>query len=233
MGPTDPNEQYFFRGLWGWVTDQWKKLIADAAGHLQVDVLESGLPTGASTSANQTTMITALQLIDDLRGALDSVATDELLTVFHSQDVDVEVKQTTPADLTPGIEGWDGSAWHKLPLLWGYSSIYNESKQDLEAASPNDTLVTTGVAAGHLHVLEVVSAFNNTSLSTSILLAVTSGGISATFLPTYSPAAGYRCVWVGKLVLAEGDTITAFFNGVTAGDDLYMRLHGYKMKIAE
>jgi|GEM_PF-4731403 len=38
------------------------------------------LPPGAATAANQVTMITALQLIDDLRNALDSVATDELHT---------------------------------------------------------------------------------------------------------------------------------------------------------
>jgi hypothetical protein len=53
---------------------------ADAAGHLQVDTLSSALPTGAATSANQLTEITALQLIDDLRNALASVATDSLKT---------------------------------------------------------------------------------------------------------------------------------------------------------
>jgi len=39
--------------------------LVDADGHLQVDVMSSGLPSGGATSANQTTMITALQLIDD------------------------------------------------------------------------------------------------------------------------------------------------------------------------
>jgi len=43
-----------------------------------VDVLTSALPTGAATSAKQDTEITALQLIDDLRAALASVATDQL-----------------------------------------------------------------------------------------------------------------------------------------------------------
>lgn len=51
------------------------------------------LPTGASTSANQTTMITALQLIDDLRNALDSVGTDEL-------DVNVEASVLPPLAAT-------------------------------------------------------------------------------------------------------------------------------------
>ena len=61
----------------------YRFLHVDAQGDVQTDVLSSALPTGASTAANQTTMITALQLIDDLRNALDSVGSDEL-------DVNVE-----------------------------------------------------------------------------------------------------------------------------------------------
>ena len=52
--------------------------IVDSDGHLQVDVLSNALPTGAATSAKQDTMITALQLIDDLRAVLDAVRTDRL-----------------------------------------------------------------------------------------------------------------------------------------------------------
>ena len=33
---TDPNEPYFKNGIWGWATDQWRRLSADAAGRLQV-----------------------------------------------------------------------------------------------------------------------------------------------------------------------------------------------------
>ena len=56
----------------------YRPALIDSAGHLQVDVLTSALPTGAATSAKQDTMITALQLIDDLRNALGTVATDDL-----------------------------------------------------------------------------------------------------------------------------------------------------------
>lgn len=41
-------------------------LKTDASGELQIDVLTSALPSGAATSANQTTEITSLQLIDDI-----------------------------------------------------------------------------------------------------------------------------------------------------------------------
>ena len=62
----------------GFVGIENKYLTVDADGHTQVDVLTSALPTGAATSAKQDTEITALQLIDDLRNALASVATDQL-----------------------------------------------------------------------------------------------------------------------------------------------------------
>lgn len=78
-GITDPGEQYFKDGFWVWFVNTWLPAVGDAAGHLQVDVLTSGLPAGSATAAHQVTMITALQLIDDLRGALDSVDTDELV----------------------------------------------------------------------------------------------------------------------------------------------------------
>ena len=52
--------------------------LVDSDGHLQVDVLSNALPTGGATSVKQDTMITALQLIDDLRAALDAVQADRL-----------------------------------------------------------------------------------------------------------------------------------------------------------
>jgi hypothetical protein len=39
--------------------------LVDAAGHTQVDIVSSALPSGGATAANQTTMITALQLLDN------------------------------------------------------------------------------------------------------------------------------------------------------------------------
>lgn len=65
-------------GLCAQVSAKWEKLTADADKYLHVNVKTSAIPTGAATSANQDTMITALQLIDDLQNALKSVGTDDL-----------------------------------------------------------------------------------------------------------------------------------------------------------
>jgi len=39
--------------------------LVDAAGHTQVDIVSSALPSGGATAANQATIITALQLLDN------------------------------------------------------------------------------------------------------------------------------------------------------------------------
>lgn len=83
-GHTGPGEEYFKDGIWGWDTNTWRQLIADVAGHLQIDVVTSGLPAGGATAANQATMITALQLIDDLQRALSSIGLDQIDTVVRS-----------------------------------------------------------------------------------------------------------------------------------------------------
>jgi len=64
--------------LAGWNGFSHQPILIDGDYHLQADVLTSGLPTGAATSANQTTEITSLQKIDDLQNALASVATDKM-----------------------------------------------------------------------------------------------------------------------------------------------------------
>ena len=56
----------------------YRPITIDAAGHVQIDVLASGLPAGAATAANQALILAQVQLIEDLRNALQSVATDRL-----------------------------------------------------------------------------------------------------------------------------------------------------------
>ena len=90
-------------GLMGWDAPDWRNVVVDAAGHLQVDVLTAALPTGAATAANQVTEITALQLVDDLRNALGSVNTD---------DLQVDIKDIAEGEIK--LYAYDGAAWQTL-----------------------------------------------------------------------------------------------------------------------
>ncbi|MCK4722492.1 MAG: hypothetical protein KAT75_04270 [Dehalococcoidia bacterium] len=91
------------RLIYAWTGAEWVKILIDAAGHLQVDVLTSALPAGGATAAHQVTMITALQLIDDLRNALGSVNTD---------DLQVDIKDIAEGEIK--LYAWIGGAWYHL-----------------------------------------------------------------------------------------------------------------------
>ena len=78
---------------------QYRPPIIDSDGHLQVDVLSNPLPTDAATATNQATMITALQLIDDLRAALDAVRTDRLnVNVYRDGASEVKTARKRTVD---------------------------------------------------------------------------------------------------------------------------------------
>lgn len=64
--------------------EDFYNLLCDAQGHLQVDVLSSALPSGAATATNQATIITAVQSLQNLVGALHDVGVDELDVVVAS-----------------------------------------------------------------------------------------------------------------------------------------------------
>lgn len=57
---------------------EYRPAVTDEYGHLGIHVLSATLPALAATSTHQVTMITALELIDDLQGALDAVKGDRL-----------------------------------------------------------------------------------------------------------------------------------------------------------
>lgn len=95
------------RSVLGWDGTNWRVMAVDLLGHVQVDVVTSGLPAGAATAANQATMITALQLIDDLRDALESVATDRLQVRGEDQLFSYREKlQLRDSDNPSGANGY-------------------------------------------------------------------------------------------------------------------------------
>lgn len=66
------------RLIYGWDGTDWRACAVTALGELEVGVVASALPAGAATAAQQALMLGQLQLIEDLRAALNSVGTDEL-----------------------------------------------------------------------------------------------------------------------------------------------------------
>lgn len=131
------------------------------------------------------------------------------------------------------IYGWDGAAWRKLPLLWGYSESLEEERVDTNASVTSDFLIGTVVPAGEVWIIDAVCAVDVTTNITLIRFAVDTA-IGGVFFHAAAPGAADEYVyWDGHLTLAEGKKIIAFFSGTVAGDDIYLRYSGYKMLITE
>ena len=98
--PPSPRAAVFWNGT------AWQWALVDAAGHLQLDVVTSGLPAGAATAAAQALALAQLQLIEDMRDALQSVATDRL--IVRGEDQLFSYKGTLHEFRAAAISGADG-----------------------------------------------------------------------------------------------------------------------------
>lgn len=181
----------------------------DASGHLQLDVLTSALPSGAATAANQATEITALQLIDDLRAALQSVAGDSLRGTIIS---------------LIGVTSY-------VNVLEGYNAQYMEAGSDLAAPAGTVTKTLSVVPAGEAWLIGRLSAWNATravTIDTGVWDGTTMHVIdAATNTSSGNPLAVGKDVW-----LKAGDAVRFRFYGTVLNDDLYWNAFGKKMKVA-
>lgn len=91
--------------LWGWdsVTKKWIKVLLDASGHLQLDVLSSALPAGAATEAKQDTTLTELQQKLETGDLAIEAGTKYLKTIVTNDPV---ISQTDPEQLKHTPHGY-------------------------------------------------------------------------------------------------------------------------------
>ncbi len=189
-------------------------------------VISSVLPTGAATSANQSTEITSLQLIDDLRAALASVATDSIR---------IAGAQNTAARQNASNELIVQAAGSTLlgNILTGYNASYHETGSDnTPAAGPVNKSLST-VAAGEVWVIQNMWALNNTTASKSVSFQLSMG--DATFQRLGDVTAGTSTslgVMIhGEWWLAAGMNARVQFIDNLANDHLSWGISGYKFKV--
>lgn len=132
-----------------------------------------------------------------------------------------------------GAWGWDGTQWRKLALLWGYSAAYREAIDDDNADAGSNTLASTAVPAGSVYVIQLISAFNNTTNIPSIELRLVGTAGLFKMQRTALGVAAYPVNLIGEFVLEEGDYVQAVFFACVAGDDIRLRVWGYEMKVTE
>ena len=232
------------RALLGYDGTDFYVVRTDATGNLQIDVLASALPAGAATAAHQLTMITALQLIDDLRGALDSVGTDEL-------DVNVEASvlptgaatagnqatMITALQLIDNLQAALQSAATDRLIVRGEDQLFSIEEVlavnvDAVISGANGYITTGVVPAGRYWCVQNIEVRNATTGATDVRLQLRHDGVLTGFGgETRAIAAGERWYWQGEVWADVDDTLRAYWNGGLAGDSMQLRLTGYQMTI--
>jgi len=127
----------------GWDGTAYRAFTVDATGHLQVDALSSVLPTGAATAANQALILAQVQLIEDLRNALQSVATDRLQVRGENQLFSFKgALQVYFGGAVSGADGYADSPVVPAGEVWVVTTI----------AARDVTRTLTGVEMTNYHV---------------------------------------------------------------------------------
>jgi len=239
-----PSDAPYPKAVLGWDGTAFRVFAVDAAGHIQADVVTSGLPAGAATAAKQDTQITALQLIDDLRKALYSVGTDGLIvypgyTGAMPTPILTDASLHAQADIvSSALPTGAATAANQATLLgkvkdqvFSYKGQLLDVVVNTNADAGFNALQSGAVPSGEIWVLTHSTCWNRDS-STSIIYLAVRHAATVYYLRNYSlPGVGYQVVWDGQVICVEGDQVEAQLEGCAAGDRIYLHYFGYKMTV--
>ena len=226
----------------GWDGTAYRAFAVDDSGHIQADVLSSTLPAGAATAANQLTMITALQLIDDLRGALTSVWTDQLTVMANVSGTAQAVAtrneqqaQTTALELIDDLRNaLQSVATDRLKVrgedqLFSFRGVLAVATFS-NPSGDNGYIESPAVPAGQVWVMTAVTMVNGSRALTRVTFELRHDGVNYTFgAVTRAIAADEVVPWSGHVYLDAGDTFRGYMVGCQAGDTCGIRCVGYRM----
>jgi len=228
-----------------WVDDGVVKPLVDDNGRLpiqlggsgitlEVDVTASVIPTGAASAANQATLITAIQSIQNLVGALHDVGVDELDVNLKTSDITLGVTESSPlTSLQSQLYGWDLTNWRKNPLVWGYTSRYAEYKESIDVAAGSHGLDFSTVPEGEVRVITSIAAWSAQANITRIEIAMTDSSVYYCFRRAVPSAAGLTVEFQGCAILKKDDIAYCMFVDCALNDDIYASALGYTMKVNE
>ena len=130
-----------------------------------------------------------------------------------------------------GAWGWNGTTWVKLPLVFGYYEQYLEQVTNLNASTGDNWLNGSVVPAGEIWVVTAATASNEDAACARIQMFIYDGAKHYAMGSVTNPVADQSLVFAGQVILNPGNRFVVRMRGVTAGNDLYFDINGYKMKV--
>ena len=221
------------------------RLKADLTETQPVSVAALPLPTGAATAAHQVTQTTALQLIDDLRDALDSIGSDALRTMpgldgATHRMIHVDAQGDTQVDvLTSALPTGAATAAHQVTLqavfqdqAFTYKGQIYGRVTHTKVGAGSYTMTGAAVPADEVWVVSGLAAYNWNSAMAALYLGFDKAATQYWIAGTGAILAKEAYNTYTPMYLVEGDKVAAFFSACTGGDPLAMMYNGYKMTLA-
>jgi len=145
----------------------------------------------------------------------------------HTLDTTGAIKQSARC------EGWDGSAWRKLSLVFGYSERLYEDLGGTQSGAGDYGKHSTAVPAGEIHIVQAITIRNETGARGRAQIHTRANGTFILLASLVTPVRYEPVEFAGPLCLAEGDQIYVIQYSCLDSDGIVSGLWGYKMKIAE
>lgn len=144
---------------------------------------------------------------------------------------DFEVHQYTAADLRVAAHGYDGSAWQRLGLLWGYSDRWGEYLGETKSGDGQYSRTTAVVPPGYVYVVQAAYIKNETAARGPMYFRAYDGGIYHPVVGVLAPAQNQIVTLSGPFVLKAGDAMNLAQDSCLNNDTMVAGVWGYKMKV--
>lgn len=226
-----------------------EKTLRDILAELESDTL----PTDAATETTLAKILTAVELIDDLRNALDSVGTDEL-------DVNVEdsvlptgaATETTLASILTAVQLIDdlrgaldsvdtdelvvnvdesalptgaATSANQQPI----TGVVEENVTDETLSGGSNNLDGTAVGAGKMWRVTAIACMYSGTAPTSMRVQIAGLASGIRVIDEWSVTSGQHYMWAGELYMQEDDYVRLHIEGATLNDDAYLYYAGVEM----
>lgn len=142
---------------------------------------------------------------------------------------------TDPAEphFDKGLWGWDLTQWRKLPMLWGYSAIWDENLGGTATGAVWNKS-TSAIPAGEVWVLRAVSVRNLTRATAPMTIYIVRASGASVYLDyAANQALGIPMLITGDFPLVTGDRVWIYIGTCQAGDVIHAGVCGYKMSLVE
>jgi len=141
------------------------------------------------------------------------------------------VQQYMPSLLQPGINTYDGAAWRKQPLVWGFSSRWSELATGTSTGGAATNAVTVVVPAGYVYVLESWTILHDDTANRAAFLTMV-GGAGNPYL--YESSAMVPNVYLYEtchITLQAGDILQLTVWALANTKKCYLTAWGHKMQV--